>query len=186
MTKPQQILEKMLENDAFSRWLGLIVDDITEGACRLHYTVKADIYAPCALGATVNDATIPTMHFEIIAGAANNQLADEVKHGQMLREKGIIYGAIVGFLIGLYLYYFQPWIAETTQVHVAIIVAIATIVGALASAIGATVFGVNMFNTDLNQYKSNIDNGAVLMIVSTPFQRAAEIRKIVKNLHLKN
>jgi acyl-CoA thioesterase len=43
MTKPQQILEKMLENDAFSRWLGLVVDDITEGSCRLHYTVKADM-----------------------------------------------------------------------------------------------------------------------------------------------
>jgi leucine dehydrogenase len=55
------------------------------------YSVDAHIYAPCALGATVNDTTIPQMHFEIIAGAANNQLADEVKHGQMLREKGIIY-----------------------------------------------------------------------------------------------
>ncbi len=43
MTTPQRVLEKMLENDAFSRWLGLVVDDITEGYCRLHYTVKADM-----------------------------------------------------------------------------------------------------------------------------------------------
>jgi acyl-CoA thioesterase len=43
MTKPQQVLEKMLENDAFSRWLGLVVDEITEGGCRLHYTVKANM-----------------------------------------------------------------------------------------------------------------------------------------------
>jgi acyl-CoA thioesterase len=43
MTKPQQALEKMLENDAFSRWLGLVVDEITEGGCHLHYTVKADM-----------------------------------------------------------------------------------------------------------------------------------------------
>ena len=43
MTKPQQVLEKMLENDAFSRWLGLVVDEITEGGCRLHYTVKPDM-----------------------------------------------------------------------------------------------------------------------------------------------
>ncbi len=43
MTKPQQILEKMLENDAFSRWLGLVIDEITEGGCRLHYTVKPDM-----------------------------------------------------------------------------------------------------------------------------------------------
>lgn len=43
MNKSQQILEKMLENDAFSRWLGLVVDDITEGGCRLHYTVKPNM-----------------------------------------------------------------------------------------------------------------------------------------------
>ncbi len=43
MTIPQQVLAKMLENDAFSRWLGLVVDEITEGGCRLHYTVKPDM-----------------------------------------------------------------------------------------------------------------------------------------------
>ena len=43
MTKPQQVLEKMLGNDAFSRWLGLVVDDITEGCCRLHFPVKPDM-----------------------------------------------------------------------------------------------------------------------------------------------
>ena len=43
MTISQQILEKMLETDAFSRWLGLVVDEITEGGCRLHYTVKPDM-----------------------------------------------------------------------------------------------------------------------------------------------
>lgn len=52
---------------------------------------EMDIYAPCALGATVNDTTIPMMKCEIIAGAANNQLADEVVHGRMLREAGILY-----------------------------------------------------------------------------------------------
>ena len=100
-------------------------------------------------------------------------------------EKGIMYGAIVGFLIGLYLYYFEPWVAATAQVHVAIIVVISTMIGALASAIGAAVFGVNMFNTDLNKFKNKIDNGAVLMIVTVPLQRSAEVRKIVKSLHLK-
>ncbi len=43
MTKPQQVLERMLETDAFSRWLGLVVDEITEGGCRLHFTVKPDM-----------------------------------------------------------------------------------------------------------------------------------------------
>jgi leucine dehydrogenase len=55
------------------------------------YGVDADIYAPCALGATINDATISQFKFSIIAGAANNQLEDEQKHGSLLRGKGIIY-----------------------------------------------------------------------------------------------
>lgn len=55
------------------------------------YGLDLDIYAPCALGATVNDVTIPQLKAQVIAGAANNQLEDEVKHGRMLREKGIAY-----------------------------------------------------------------------------------------------
>ncbi len=50
-----------------------------------------DIYAPCALGATVNTESIAKMKCPIIAGAANNQLADENIHGPMLIEKGILY-----------------------------------------------------------------------------------------------
>jgi len=55
------------------------------------FTLGADVYAPCALGATVNDVTIKKMKFAIIAGSANNQLADEQLHGQLLLEKGILY-----------------------------------------------------------------------------------------------
>lgn len=55
------------------------------------YSTPMDIYAPCALGATVNDETLGTLGCSIIAGAANNQLADEIRHGQMAREKGILY-----------------------------------------------------------------------------------------------
>ncbi|MDG2193854.1 MAG: amino acid dehydrogenase [Polaribacter sp.] len=55
------------------------------------YGLDVDIYAPCALGATINDATINQLKATVIAGAANNQLADEVKHGRLLREKGIAY-----------------------------------------------------------------------------------------------
>jgi leucine dehydrogenase len=55
------------------------------------YDVDMDIYAPCALGATVNDHTISKLNCSIIAGAANNQLADENKHGHLLMEKGILY-----------------------------------------------------------------------------------------------
>ena len=55
------------------------------------YSVACDIYAPCALGATVNDNTIPLFKAKIICGGANNQLEDAKKHGKILQEKGIIY-----------------------------------------------------------------------------------------------
>lgn len=55
------------------------------------YDTDADIYAPCALGATLNDDTIPRLKCQIVAGAANNQLENEVRHGEMLRERGVIY-----------------------------------------------------------------------------------------------
>ena len=54
------------------------------------YDVKADIYAPCALGATINDQTIDRLKVKIICGAANNQLAEN-RHGDMLKEKGVLY-----------------------------------------------------------------------------------------------
>ena len=55
------------------------------------YDLEVDIYAPCALGATLNDDTIPRLKCQIVAGAANNQLADEQKHGYMLMDKSITY-----------------------------------------------------------------------------------------------
>ena len=54
------------------------------------YAVDAPIFAPCALGAIVNDKTLPQFKFEIIAGAANNQLA-EPRHGDELQKRGILY-----------------------------------------------------------------------------------------------
>lgn len=55
------------------------------------YSQPMDIYAPCALGATVNDKTLEELKCSIIAGAANNQLANEEIHGKAVREKGILY-----------------------------------------------------------------------------------------------
>ncbi|AZV44257.1 branched-chain amino acid dehydrogenase [Peribacillus asahii] len=54
------------------------------------YDVDCDIYAPCALGAVLNDETIPTIKAKVIAGSANNQLKNSL-HGEQLHEKGIIY-----------------------------------------------------------------------------------------------
>lgn len=55
------------------------------------YDLDMDIYAPCALGATLNDNTIPRLKCQIVAGAANNQLMEERKHGYMLIDKSIVY-----------------------------------------------------------------------------------------------
>lgn len=55
------------------------------------FDLDMDIYAPCALGATLNDASIAALKCAIVAGAANNQLADENVHGPALVKRGIVY-----------------------------------------------------------------------------------------------
>lgn len=55
------------------------------------YDIDMDIYAPCALGATINDDTLAKLSCSIIAGAANNQLKNESIHGAAVMNKGIIY-----------------------------------------------------------------------------------------------
>ncbi len=54
------------------------------------YGVEAEVYAPCALGATINDDTIKVLRAPIVAGAANNQLA-EPRHGAELLRRGVLY-----------------------------------------------------------------------------------------------
>ncbi|MBH0157587.1 Glu/Leu/Phe/Val dehydrogenase [Fictibacillus sp. 5RED26] len=54
------------------------------------YSVDCDIFAPCALGAIINDDTIPQIKAKVIAGAANNQLK-ETRHGDAIHEMGIVY-----------------------------------------------------------------------------------------------
>jgi leucine dehydrogenase len=83
----------------------LIVADIKQKACEKisqeygakivdtneFHAVEADVFAPCALGAILNDETIPQLKTEVVAGGANNQLLDETAHGKALIEKGILY-----------------------------------------------------------------------------------------------
>lgn len=54
------------------------------------YEVAADVFAPCAMGAVINDQTIPRFRAEVIAGAANNQLLEE-RHASELDARGILY-----------------------------------------------------------------------------------------------
>ena len=85
------------------------------------YDLNVNIYAPCALGATLNDDTIARLHCEIVAGAANNQLANEVKHGHMLMDKGITYAPDflinAGGLINVYAEYLGGYNRERTYEH---------------------------------------------------------------------
>lgn len=89
------------------------------------FAEEMDIYAPCALGATINDSTIHQLKAKVIAGAANNQLADENKHGMILREKGIIYapdflinaGGIINVYAELENYGRQEIIRKTENIY---------------------------------------------------------------------
>ena len=82
----------------------LIVADIREGSVRRAVAefgataaatdailaAEADIFAPCALGAVVDDTSVPQLRAGIVAGSANNQLA-EARHGEALAKRGILY-----------------------------------------------------------------------------------------------
>jgi leucine dehydrogenase len=63
----------------------------------MFYDLPLDVYAPCALGATLNDANIARLQCKIVAGAANNQLEDERRHAYLLYDQGIVY--VPDFLI---------------------------------------------------------------------------------------
>jgi leucine dehydrogenase len=52
---------------------------------------ECDVFSPCAFGAGINPVTIPQLRCRIVAGAANNQLADEDRDATLLRERGILY-----------------------------------------------------------------------------------------------
>jgi leucine dehydrogenase len=71
--------------DAAVRELGAITADPED-----IYDIDAEVFAPCALGAVINDWTLPRIKAKIIAGAANNQLAKPA-HGRRLQERGILY-----------------------------------------------------------------------------------------------
>lgn len=83
----------------------LFITDINEGALGKYvtdygatvvkgdeiYSLDVDVFAPCALGAVLNTENINKLKCKVVAGAANNQLADEDIHGPLLMQKGIAY-----------------------------------------------------------------------------------------------
>jgi len=88
------------------------------------YGVDAEIFAPCALGAVINDKTIPMLKCQIVAGGANNQLATE-KHGDILSEKQVLYapdyvinaGGLINVSIELEGYVKERALMKTSQIY---------------------------------------------------------------------
>lgn len=85
------------------------------------YAVKCDVFSPCALGAILNDESIPQLKASIIAGAANNQLA-EPHHANLLKEREILYAPDfvinVGGLIYAYAEYRNYINKEFVEQHI--------------------------------------------------------------------
>ncbi|MFB6376062.1 MAG: Leu/Phe/Val dehydrogenase [Bradymonadaceae bacterium] len=93
-----------LANQLVDRGAELVVTDVDEdrlaraedelGATTVEsdaiFDVDCEVFSPCALGAVLDDETIPRLKADIVAGAANNQLA-EGRHGRMLVERDILY-----------------------------------------------------------------------------------------------
>ena len=83
---------KLVVTDIAQDKVRQVVDEFRARAVKPEeiYGLEADIFAPCALGAVVNDQTLPQFKVKVIAGGANNVLA-EPRHGDALEQKGILY-----------------------------------------------------------------------------------------------
>ena len=83
------------------------------------YSAEADVFAPCAMGAILNEETIPQLKAKIVAGAANNQLAHD-GCGQMLKARDILYapdyvingGGIINVSAEIFGNYNEQWVSD--------------------------------------------------------------------------
>ena len=83
---------KLFVTDIDEAKVGRVAEDLGAEAVATDaiYDVEADVFAPCALGAIINDETLPRLKVDIVAGAANNQLADSDDDNE-LEQRGIMY-----------------------------------------------------------------------------------------------
>lgn len=99
-------------------------------------------------------------------------------------ERGVLIGAALGLLGGMYVLTVPAWVTYSplwfTNSRWYIILAITSAFGAVFVALGYALFGTNFYNTDLDAFKGKIEKGAVLMILTVPIYRAKEIRRIMR------
>jgi leucine dehydrogenase len=83
---------KLIVTDVNRNSMSRVVDEFAAEAVQPDeiFSVRADVFAPCALGGVINDRTIPQLKVQIVAGSANNQLLEE-RHGAMLQDRNILY-----------------------------------------------------------------------------------------------
>ena len=83
-----RIVGSDIDPDAIAHAREIGVDIVAPEAI---YDVDCDVFAPCALGAILNDDTLPRLKAKAVAGGANNQLADPARHGAEIARREILY-----------------------------------------------------------------------------------------------
>lgn len=83
---------KITISDINLKSLQRVVDEFGAQICHPDeiYSIQADVFSPCALGATLNLKNIKLLNSKIVAGSANNQLS-HAHYGSLMHERGILY-----------------------------------------------------------------------------------------------
>lgn len=84
---------QLLVSDVDPRRIQAITDSFEARVVPLDevYSAECDVYAPCAVGGTLNRETIPALRSKVVAGSANNQLEVPAEDSKRLLERGILY-----------------------------------------------------------------------------------------------
>ena len=94
-------------------------------------------------------------------------------------EIGLLLGAGMGLLAGILAVIFPPWFGPVPL----IVIPFCVIIGALASALWTGLLATTIPNSRVETFRKQIDQGCVLMIVSTPLNRVREVRDLLTKTH---
>ncbi len=99
--------------------------------------------------------------------------------------KGVLYGMLFGLVSGIYVLMFPLWVtlspAWYTNAPWYVILGTLILIGGVSMAFAATLLGVNVFNSNHQKYKQQIEAGQILMILSVPLYKARKMRTIIKS-----